>query len=216
MKRYFLVKISLTEGECSIDSSEGEGLSISWPTGRYDFLFELLLRDFLLSRDKESEVSCSPAEQLVSEGVEGESQDCVILSQLQNWFNLLIWIWVKLPEDASAVSADSKDEYDAVAKVLPSLAKAIELIGSLAKSAEGYLPLLVWWRLLPYPRCRPPEYPRWPRREGSRRCWRCSCRWRWSWEVPVWAKSKRSYNLLRPLLNLVHNFELSIDHPSVP
>ena len=60
--------------------------------------------------------------------------------------------------------------YDPVAKVLPSLAKAIQLMGSLAELRRcNYRLWWAWWWLIRFRHCRQRGYRRWLRRGGFHR-----------------------------------------------
>lgn len=54
------------------------------------------------------------------------------MGELEDGLELLLGLDVEAPDDTGAVVPASKMKYDAVAKVLPSLAKATQLMGSLA------------------------------------------------------------------------------------
>lgn len=129
----------MTEGKGAVNGPKSKRLAISRPSRRNDLFLELLLRNFLLARNEQREVRSSTTEQLIGEGVEGQSQDGIILGQLQNRFYLLLGLNVELPQDACPIIPGYIHTYDAVAKVLPSLAKAMALMGSLAEYKSLYL-----------------------------------------------------------------------------
>lgn len=134
----------MTEGKGTVDRPKSKCLAISRPARRNDLFLELLLRNFLLARNEQGEVCSSTTEQLISERVEGQSQDGIILGQLQNRLYFLLGFEVKLPQDACPIIPAYIHMYDAVAKVLPSLAKAMALMGSLAEYKSAYLHGWAW------------------------------------------------------------------------
>ena len=80
----------------------------------------------------------------MSQRIKAKSQYGLTLGDFKGWFELSFSFQIKYPNDTrSIISKVTTKMYDPVAKVLPSLAKAIQLIGSLAMLQTMSLPALV-------------------------------------------------------------------------
>jgi hypothetical protein len=101
-----LVEIPLPDGDGSIHGSEGEGLSVGRPSRTQDLLLVLLLGDVLLSGSVDREVGSPSCEQLVSQGIESQSDHRFCQRELQVRLDFAFCFEIEPPEHAGLVVAD--------------------------------------------------------------------------------------------------------------